>query len=107
MCLISPTPLRYKFSVIRIESSIPEKRLFPTKVKCVMKNVCIFLCLFSTSVYCQNDVAVSETSSRKSKTILSESADAIDPAAIDIVRDKFGVPHIFARTDREVTYGLA
>ena len=72
-----------------------------------MKNVCIFLCLFSTSVYCQNDVAVSETSSRKSKTILSESADAIDPAAIDIVRDKFGVPHIFARTDREVAYGLA
>lgn len=31
----------------------------------------------------------------------------IDPAQIDIVRDAFGVPHIFARTDREVAYGLA
>ena len=31
----------------------------------------------------------------------------IDPAAIDIVRDSFGVPHIFAKTDREVAYGLA
>ncbi len=31
----------------------------------------------------------------------------INPAAIDIVRDSFGVPHIFAKTDREVAYGLA
>ena len=31
----------------------------------------------------------------------------IDPSAIDIVRDSFGVPHIFAKTDREVAYGLA
>ncbi|WP_462220889.1 penicillin acylase family protein [Ferruginibacter sp.] len=31
----------------------------------------------------------------------------INPAAIDIVRDSFGVPHIFAKTDAEVAYGLA
>lgn len=32
---------------------------------------------------------------------------AINPANIDIVRDSFGVPHIFAKTDPEVAYGLA
>jgi acyl-homoserine-lactone acylase len=31
----------------------------------------------------------------------------VNPAAIDIVRDSFGVPHIFAKTDAEVSYGLA
>ncbi len=31
----------------------------------------------------------------------------IDPARIDIVRDSFGVPHIYAKTDAEVAYGLA
>ncbi len=31
----------------------------------------------------------------------------IDPSQIDIVRDAFGVPHIFAKTDAEVAYGLA
>lgn len=31
----------------------------------------------------------------------------INPSAIDIVRDSFGVPHIFAKTDAEVAYGLA
>jgi acyl-homoserine-lactone acylase len=31
----------------------------------------------------------------------------ITPAKIDIVRDSFGVPHIFAKTDAEVAYGLA
>ncbi len=30
----------------------------------------------------------------------------IDPSKIDIVRDEFGVPHIFAKTDAEVAYGL-
>lgn len=29
-----------------------------------------------------------------------------DPSKIDIVRDEFGVPHIFAKTDAEVAYGL-
>jgi len=32
---------------------------------------------------------------------------SINPKAIDIVRDSFGVPHIFAKTDAEVAYGLA
>jgi acyl-homoserine-lactone acylase len=31
----------------------------------------------------------------------------IDPTRVDIVRDSFGVPHIFAKTDPEVAYGLA
>ena len=31
----------------------------------------------------------------------------IDPSKITIVRDSFGVPHIFAKTDAEVSYGLA
>ena len=31
----------------------------------------------------------------------------VNPATIKIVRDKWGVPHIFAPTDREVAYGLA
>jgi len=35
------------------------------------------------------------------------SQNPINPAAIDIVRDSFGVPHIFAKTDAEVAYGLA
>ena len=35
------------------------------------------------------------------------SQTAINPVNIDIVRDSFGVPHIFAKTDAEVAYGLA
>ena len=35
------------------------------------------------------------------------SQTTINPANIDIVRDAFGVPHIFAKTDAEVAYGLA
>ena len=31
----------------------------------------------------------------------------IDPQSIDIVRDSFGVPHIYAPTDAAVAYGLA
>ena len=31
----------------------------------------------------------------------------IDPKGIDIARDTYGVPHIFAKTDAEVAYGLA
>ncbi|TAH12723.1 MAG: acylase, partial [Sphingobacteriia bacterium] len=30
-----------------------------------------------------------------------------DPTKIDIIRDKYGVPHIFGKTDPEVAYGLA
>ena len=40
--------------------------------------------------------------------VLTFSANAqFDPTKIDIVRDKYGVPHIFAKTDPEVAYGLA
>jgi len=35
------------------------------------------------------------------------SQSVFNPAKIDIVRDSFGVPHIFAKTDAEVAYGLA
>jgi acyl-homoserine-lactone acylase len=39
---------------------------------------------------------------------LSVSAqNVINPSKITIVRDSFGVPHIFAKTDAEVAYGLA
>jgi acyl-homoserine-lactone acylase len=31
----------------------------------------------------------------------------IDPKNVTIVRDSFGIPHIFAKTDAEVAYGLA
>ena len=31
----------------------------------------------------------------------------INPKNIQIIRDKFGVPHIYAKTDEEVAYGLA
>ena len=33
-------------------------------------------------------------------------AQQFDPKKIDIVRDEYGVPHIFAKTDAEVAYGL-
>jgi len=39
-------------------------------------------------------------------TLLS-AQQKIDPTKIEIVRDSFGVPHIFAKTDAEVAYGLA
>ena len=31
----------------------------------------------------------------------------INPDAIEIVRDSYGVPHIYAATDAEVAYGFA
>ena len=31
----------------------------------------------------------------------------INPNEITIARDSFGVPHVYAKTDREVAYGLA
>ena len=31
----------------------------------------------------------------------------INPKNIDIVRDEYGIPHIYAQTDAEVAYGLA
>ncbi len=35
------------------------------------------------------------------------SMSQIDPNDIEIVRDSFGVPHIYAKTDAQVAYGLA
>ena len=35
------------------------------------------------------------------------SISQIDPTDIEIVRDSFGVPHIYAKTDTQVAYGLA
>lgn len=40
------------------------------------------------------------------RTFDFEPQQTIDPSGIDIVRDQFGVPHIFAKTDAEVAYGL-
>jgi acyl-homoserine-lactone acylase len=40
-------------------------------------------------------------------TVQAFSQTAINPAKIDIVRDNWGVPHIFGKTDPEVAYGLA
>ncbi len=37
----------------------------------------------------------------------ASSAQTIKPTTIQIARDKWGVPHIFAKTDAEVAYGLA
>ncbi|MEO7530448.1 MAG: penicillin acylase family protein, partial [Sediminibacterium sp.] len=38
--------------------------------------------------------------------VLSSNAQ-FDPSKIDIVRDSYGVPHIFGKTDPDVAYGLA
>ncbi len=35
------------------------------------------------------------------------SISQIDPNDVEIVRDSFGVPHIYAKTDAQVAYGLA
>ena len=40
-------------------------------------------------------------------TLSVSAQQKIDPSKIEIVRDSFGVPHIFAKTDAEVAYGLA
>lgn len=39
--------------------------------------------------------------------VVSSQELKFDPEQIDIVRDSFGTPHIFAKTDAEVAYGLA
>jgi acyl-homoserine-lactone acylase len=36
-----------------------------------------------------------------------QSQAQINPSKIDIIRDKYGAPHIFGKTDPEVAYGLA
>lgn len=73
----------------------------------------VIYCFFSLAVYSQ-DPDFSDESQFSSASLNEDPAgippkttDSIHPARIDIVRDKFGVPHIFANTDREVAYGLA
>ena len=39
--------------------------------------------------------------------ITSRSFGQINPQNVTIARDQWGVPHIFAKTDPEVAYGLA
>ena len=39
--------------------------------------------------------------------LTSQVAGQVDPKLITIARDSFGVPHIFAKTDPQVAYGLA
>lgn len=39
--------------------------------------------------------------------ISSKITGQVNPAEIDIVRDKWGVPHIYGKTDAEAAYGLA
>jgi len=53
----------------------------------------LFVCLFVSSslVFAQKDPTFPK----------------IDPAGITIARDSLGTPHIFAKTDAEVAYGLA
>jgi acyl-homoserine-lactone acylase len=58
-----------------------------------MKRLCLpLLCCLTIVGFSQN---------------LRSYASDIDPTQIQIVRDRFGVPHIFAETDAEVAYGLA
>ena len=40
-------------------------------------------------------------------TNISFSYSQIDPLDVEIVRDSFGVPHIYGKTDADVAYGLA
>ncbi len=41
-------------------------------------------------------------------SLLTRSSFAqVDPGSVTIARDTFGIPHIFAKTDAEVAYGLA
>ncbi len=39
--------------------------------------------------------------------LLNNVRGQIDPSGIEIIRDQWGVPHIYAQTDAEVAYGLA
>jgi acyl-homoserine-lactone acylase len=78
-----------------------------------MKKVCAFavLCCVSFSVFSQDNESYEPLAKEQLQTLENtgtlHGSDPIDPADINIVRDQFGVPHIFAKTDREVAYGLA
>ena len=72
-----------------------------------MKHLCTaaIISILSSSVFSQNPI-VHEVLPDEPEKIAVEKL-IVDPSKIDIVRDSFGVPHIFAKTDPEVAYGLA
>lgn len=61
-----------------------------------MHRIFIASLLLVFSLHCQAQV----------RTFKFEPQQIINPENIDIVRDEFGVPHIFGKTDAEVAYGL-
>lgn len=70
-----------------------------------MPRILVFLLVFTT-LY----TSLHAGKPKSSKKIISSTGsqfERIDAANIDIVRDKWGVPHIFANKDKEVAYGLA
>jgi acyl-homoserine-lactone acylase len=86
----------------------------------VMKNVVaiVLICCISLTVSGQSERldnrnktkgkrALPEHPFQEKYSSLLQSENGIDPSAVDIVRDAYGVPHIFAKTDAEVAYGLA
>ena len=50
-----------------------------------LRKISFLLLIFSISIFCQK----------------------IDPNNIEIIRDNYGVPHIYTKTDAELGYGLA
>src|SRR5687768_466101 len=80
-----------------------------------MKTLCVasIFCCITFAVFSQNTASrktvlySSKYADKHAGIIAREKCEHIDPSKIDIVRDDFGVPHIFAKTDREVAYGLA
>ena len=59
------------------------------------------------SAFAQNSVGPARPAQFSETGSIDSTTSSIDPGNIDIVRDQYGVPHIFARHDREVAYGLA
>lgn len=85
-----------------------------------MKNVItiVLICCVSLTLFAQQSRSVEKAKTRVKRNVserpfqeryssILQTESEIDPAAIDIVRDAYGVPHIFAKTDAEVAYGLA
>ena len=96
----------------RINCVDPVKIFRYLKHVAVMKKLCAvaIFSFCSLSAFPQNPYPRESNSNWPETPLLSETRFAkhrIDPAQIDIVRDQFGVPHIFAKTDREVAFGLA
>lgn len=63
-----------------------------------MQKVLLGLFLFGLTITCSLQAQV--------RTFEFNPKKIIDPNDIEIVRDEFGVPHIFGKTDADVAYGL-